>query len=267
MSAGHIPEGFHTVVPNIIVESVDKAVAFYKKAFGAEEVLRLTMPDNKVVHCELRFGDSRVNLGEAMEGWPTHPLLAQIFVPDSDATFKRAIEAGAKELSPMTDMFFGFREGRVQDPAPPRRFVPVKSRRSELMSFCRGLPHATEDIKWGQEVVFSIGGKMFAGFMKDATEATFRCKADKDDFHAITQVEGIKPSPCAARFYWIAVEDPEALPQPEAIALLQRAYDIVRSNLPLKAQRELDGPAAPARKKSPPAAKGVSSKKTARKDD
>jgi PhnB protein len=116
MSAVYVPEGFHTVTPNIIVENADKAVAFYKKAFGAEEMMRLTTPDKKVVHCELRFGDSRVNLGEAMEGWPPHPLLAQIFVEDSDATFQRAVDAGAKVLSPVTDMFFGFREGRVQDP-------------------------------------------------------------------------------------------------------------------------------------------------------
>jgi PhnB protein len=116
MSAGPIPEGFHTITPNIIVKSVDTAVQYYKKAFGAEEIMRLTMPDGKVVHCELKFGDSRVNLGEAMEGWPEHNLLAQIFVEDSDAFFKRVVDAGAKVLSPVTDMFFGFREGRVQDP-------------------------------------------------------------------------------------------------------------------------------------------------------
>lgn len=116
MSDKHIPDGFHTVTPNIIVESVDKAVEFYVRAFGAKEITRLTMPDGKVVHCELQFGDSRVNLGEAMEGWPPHPLLAQIFVEDSDATFERVVDAGAKVLSPVSDMFFGFREGRVQDP-------------------------------------------------------------------------------------------------------------------------------------------------------
>jgi PhnB protein len=90
--------------------------SFYKRAFGAEEVLRLSMPDGKVVHCELKFGDSRVNLGESMEGWPEHTLLAQIFVADSDAVFAQAVKAGAEVLSPMTDMFFGSREGRVLDP-------------------------------------------------------------------------------------------------------------------------------------------------------
>lgn len=110
------PEGFHTITPNTIVSNVDDAVAFYKKVFGAQEVLRLTAPDGKVAHCELQIGDSRINLGEAMEGWPAQPLLAQIYVGDSDATFALALEAGARELSPVTDMFFGSREGRVMDP-------------------------------------------------------------------------------------------------------------------------------------------------------
>jgi PhnB protein len=64
----------------------------------------------------LKFGDSRLNLGESMEGWPEHTLLAQIFVADSDAVFAQAVEAGAERLSPMTDTFFGSREGRVLDP-------------------------------------------------------------------------------------------------------------------------------------------------------
>ncbi|MGB6482239.1 MAG: VOC family protein [Candidatus Acidiferrales bacterium] len=116
MSVNPIPAGFHTIAPNMIVKSVDAAVAFYQRAFGAEEILRLSMPDGTVVHCELKFGDSRVNLGETMEGWPEHTLLAQIFVEDSDAVFAQAVKAGAKVLSPMSDMFFGSREGRVLDP-------------------------------------------------------------------------------------------------------------------------------------------------------
>lgn len=116
MAIKPVPEGFHTVTPNIIVKSVDAAVAFYTKVFGAEEIMRLTMPAGSVVHCELKFGDSRVNLGESLEGWPEHKLLAQLFVEDSDAVFKRALDAGCKELTPLTDMFFGFREGRVLDP-------------------------------------------------------------------------------------------------------------------------------------------------------
>jgi len=104
------------LAPNIIVENVDAAVSFYKRAFGAEEILRLSIPDGKVTHCELKFGDSRLNLGESMEGRPEHTLLARIFVADSDVVVAQAVEADAEVFSPMTDMFFGSREGRVLDP-------------------------------------------------------------------------------------------------------------------------------------------------------
>lgn len=111
-----MPEGFHTVTPNIIVNDGPNAIAFLRQAFGAEELVRLCLPDGKIVHCELQIGDSRVNLGEAMEGWPAHGLVAQVHVADSDEVFARAIAAGAKVTMPMTDMFFGSREGRVTDP-------------------------------------------------------------------------------------------------------------------------------------------------------
>lgn len=116
MSVHFIPEGFHTVTPNTIVENAAKAIEFYERVFDAKAKVRLTMPDGKIVHCELQIGDSRVNLADAMEGWPLHALLAQIYVSDSDAVFARAMAAGAKEIMPVTDMFFGAREGRVQDP-------------------------------------------------------------------------------------------------------------------------------------------------------
>jgi PhnB protein len=111
-----IPEGFHTITPNIIVDDAESAIAFLKRAFGATEHYRLTMSDGKLAHCELALGDSIVNLGESMEGFPAHGLVAQIFVEDSDALFDRAVAAGASVVMPMTDMFFGSREGRVSDP-------------------------------------------------------------------------------------------------------------------------------------------------------
>lgn len=116
MSVHFIPEGFHTITPNTIVENAAEAIDFYQRVFDAKEKVRLTLPNGKVVHCELQIGDSRVNLAEAMEGWPLHALLAQIYVPDSDAVFARALGAGAKEVMPVSDMFFGAREGRVLDP-------------------------------------------------------------------------------------------------------------------------------------------------------
>ncbi len=75
------------------------------------------MPNGKIAHCELKLGNSVVTLGESTEGWPARALVAQIFVEDSDALFERAVDAGATVLMPMTDMFFGSREGRISDPA------------------------------------------------------------------------------------------------------------------------------------------------------
>ena len=115
MAISHIPEGFHTITPNLIVEDGAKTIAFLQKAFGAEELVRLTVPNGKIVHCELKIGDSRLNLGESMEGWPVHGLVAQIYVTNSDEVFARAVAAGATVAMPMTDMFFGSREGRVTD--------------------------------------------------------------------------------------------------------------------------------------------------------
>jgi PhnB protein len=116
MSKRSVPKGFHTITPNIIVDDAEKAVAFLKEAFGVTENYRLTLADGKITHCELKLGDSVLNIGESMEGWPAHGLVAQIYVEDSDALFKRAIDAGAKEMMPMTNQFFGSREGRVADP-------------------------------------------------------------------------------------------------------------------------------------------------------
>jgi PhnB protein len=116
MSAQWLPKGFHTITPNIIVNDAEQAVAFLKKAFGATERYRLTMSDGKIAHCELKIGNSILNLGASMEGWPEHGLVAQIYVEDSDALFQRAVQAGAKVIMPMTNMFFGSREGRLADP-------------------------------------------------------------------------------------------------------------------------------------------------------
>jgi PhnB protein len=116
MSASWLPKGFHTITPNIIVDDAEQAVTFFKQAFGASETYRLKMSNGKIAHCELKLGDSIFNLGTSMEGWPAHGLVAQIYVKDSDALFDRAVQAGATVVMPMTDMFFGSREGRVADP-------------------------------------------------------------------------------------------------------------------------------------------------------
>jgi PhnB protein len=116
MNTPWIPDGFSTITPNIIVDDAEQAIAFFTRAFGAQENYRLTLANGKITHCELKLGNSIFNLGTSMDGWPAHGLVAQIFVEDSDALFQRAVQAGATVIMPMTDMFFGSREGRVSDP-------------------------------------------------------------------------------------------------------------------------------------------------------
>jgi PhnB protein len=116
MNARWRPKGFRTITPNIIVDDAEQVVIFLEKAFGATVNYRLMMSNGKVAHCELEIGDSILNVGTSMEGWPAHGLVAQIYVEDADASFERAVRAGAQVVMPMTDMFFGSREGRVADP-------------------------------------------------------------------------------------------------------------------------------------------------------
>ena len=116
MTAPWLPDGFRTITPNIIAEDAEGVAEFLKRAFGATESYRLTLSDGTLTHCELKIGDSIINLGTAMEGWAAHGLIAQVFVEAPDALFEQAVLAGATALMPMTDMFFGIREGRISDP-------------------------------------------------------------------------------------------------------------------------------------------------------
>jgi uncharacterized glyoxalase superfamily protein PhnB len=119
------PQGRHSVVPNLVIRDCAKAVEFYKRAFGAQEVARYPSPDGKTVwHCELRIGDSSVFMNDEMPGMSQHaptpqnpvPVTMWINVPDCDAAFKRAMQAGAKETMKPEDMFWGDRCAGVADP-------------------------------------------------------------------------------------------------------------------------------------------------------
>src|SRR3989442_2863406 len=104
-----------------------------------------------------------------------------------------------------------------------------KGRRSNkemsLPDFCRSLPKVTEDIKWGKDLVFSIGGKMFAVFnSEDVTNFSFKTTPDK--FAVLTTMDGVKPAPYAARFHWVAVVLAGALPAGVAKQLIVESYEL-----------------------------------------
>ena len=124
MPAKSTPAGYHSVTPAIIVRGAAEAIEFYKRAFGAQEVTRMAGPDGKIMHAEIRIGDSVVMLGEENPQWGTlSPLSTKgvpgslhIYVTDADAAFERALRAGAKVRYPLEDAFWGDRYGKVTDP-------------------------------------------------------------------------------------------------------------------------------------------------------
>jgi PhnB protein len=119
-----IPEGFHTLTPHLVVRGAATAIDFYKKAFGAQEVMRMALPDGKTIgHAEIRIGDSLVFLADEFpgcqpspQGLGGSPVTLNLYVEDCDAVFDRAVAAGAQVRMPPADMFWGDRYGQVVDP-------------------------------------------------------------------------------------------------------------------------------------------------------
>ncbi len=121
-----IPEGFHSVVAYLTVKEAHKALEFYKKAFGAKEIGRITTPDNKIGHAELQIGNSRVLVAEEMPEWGNKspktlggsPVSVCLYVEDVDRVFKQALNEGAAIEGGMDvkDQIYGDRSGTLKDP-------------------------------------------------------------------------------------------------------------------------------------------------------
>lgn len=111
-----IPQGFHSLTPYLIVEGADRFLEFMKQAFGAEQRLRVPKPDGKIMHAEVRIGDSPVELADANEQYPPRPTAIHLYVSDADAVYQRAIQAGATSTHEPVDQPYGDREAGVKDP-------------------------------------------------------------------------------------------------------------------------------------------------------
>ena len=125
MSVKPIPEGYTSVTPYLVVDDPAKAIDFYKKAFGAEEVFRLCMPgSDTIMHCEIKIGDSHIMMTQEWPGqYSKAPSTAKtttaaihLYVKDVDATYKKAVDAGCEASMPLMDAFWGDRFGKVKDP-------------------------------------------------------------------------------------------------------------------------------------------------------
>jgi PhnB protein len=120
-----IPSGMHTLTPHLVVKDASKAIEFYKKAFGAQEIGRVTTPDGKsVMHADLKIGDSHFFLVDEFPEMDCRgpqsvggtPVTIHMYVEDVDTAFGKAVAAGAKVKMPLADMFWGDRYGVLNDP-------------------------------------------------------------------------------------------------------------------------------------------------------
>lgn len=120
-----VPEGTHTVTPHMVVRNAAHAIDFYKKAFGAEEIMRMPSPDGKsLMHAEIRIGDSPVYLCDEFPDWGSvgpqtlggSPVTIHLYVANADQVIDRAVKAGAELTMPPMDQFWGDRYGKIKDP-------------------------------------------------------------------------------------------------------------------------------------------------------
>src|SRR5260370_33769663 len=123
-NAKPIPEGYHTATPYLIIKDAAQAIEFYKKAFGATEVIRFAQPDGKIGHAEIKVGDSHIMLADEFpemgarspQSFGGSPVSILLYVEDVDAVFTQAVAAGAAVQRPVADQFYGDRTGGVKDP-------------------------------------------------------------------------------------------------------------------------------------------------------
>ncbi|MCL4196452.1 MAG: VOC family protein [Phycisphaerales bacterium] len=122
-----IPEGCAGLIPHLVVQGCDKALDFYKKAFGAEEICRMPSPDGRVMHAEIRIGSAMIFLADDFPEYcggkarnpkalGNTPVTLHQYVKNCDAAIDRAAKAGATVTMPATDMFWGDRYGVITDP-------------------------------------------------------------------------------------------------------------------------------------------------------
>lgn len=124
MAVKPVPEGYHSITPYLYIRDAAQALDFYKKAFGAEETMRFAQPDGRVGHAEIRIGDSPIMLADEFpemgirspHSYGGTPVSMLVYVENVDAQFAQALAAGAREIRPVKDQFYGDRSGTLEDP-------------------------------------------------------------------------------------------------------------------------------------------------------
>lgn len=111
-----VPEGYHSVTPQMISKNTEQLLTFVKEVFQAEEIDRFTNEDGSIGHAEVRIGNSVIMMFDAKPEWPDTPCFLRFYVEDGDKVFEQALKAGATPVTELTELFFGDRVGRVKDP-------------------------------------------------------------------------------------------------------------------------------------------------------
>ena len=119
---GPIPAGYRTVTPYLLSKGADAVIRFMKEAFGATELVRVPH-EGGIMHAELRIDDSMIEISDGGGPWTPRPSCLHIYVPDADATYQRALRAGATSFYEPTDQFYGDRESGVHDSAGNYWFI------------------------------------------------------------------------------------------------------------------------------------------------
>jgi PhnB protein len=120
----YIPKGYNSITPYLIIKGAAEAIEYYKKVFGATEVMRMPGPSGRIGHAELKIGDSNVMLADEFPEMDyrspvtlgSSPVSMLLYVEDADSTVERAVANGAKILKPVQDQFYGDRMGSIKDP-------------------------------------------------------------------------------------------------------------------------------------------------------
>jgi PhnB protein len=128
-----VPDGYHTVIPYLVVPGVAQVLDFMREVFGGQEIERMAQPDGRIMHAEVRIGDSVVMLGEPQEAGKAMPGMLYVYVADTDAAYRRALAAGAVSLQEPADQFYGHRTAGVQDAAGNQWWIatPVENLSTE----------------------------------------------------------------------------------------------------------------------------------------
>ena len=116
MAISYKPSRYHSITPYLTVRDGDQTIRFLQAAFGAETTEILRLSNGRFLHGEMKIGDSHIMIGEARGDWRPRPNQLYLYVPDTEGTYKQALEAGGKSLMEPADMFWGDRSAGIEDP-------------------------------------------------------------------------------------------------------------------------------------------------------